>query len=113
MKLKITHTTQYTYDTPVSYGLQQVRLTPVTSKCQTVLDWTVALSGSTQELAFEDQYHNNTLLLQVDAGASQVTVRVSGNVETHSSDGIFGKEYGTAPLWHFEQSTPRTKPART
>jgi transglutaminase-like putative cysteine protease len=108
MKLKVTHTTKYTYDAPVSYGLQQVRLTPVTSKSQTVLDWNVALRGANQELAFEDQYQNQTLLLQVEPGASDVAVQVSGHVETHSPDGIFGKVYGTAPLWHFKQSTPRT-----
>jgi transglutaminase-like putative cysteine protease len=33
-------------------------------------------------------------------------------VETHTKDGIFGKTYGTAPLWHFAQSTPRTEPGK-
>ncbi|MCF2872600.1 transglutaminase family protein [Octadecabacter sp. G9-8] len=108
MKLKITHTTKYSYDAPVSYGLQQVRLTPVSSKSQTVLDWAVTLTGANQELNFQDQYQNETLLLQVENGVSEVSVQVSGHIETHSTDGIFGKVYGTAPLWHFLQSTPRT-----
>lgn len=112
MKLKITHTTTYSYDTPVSYGLQQVRLTPVTSKHQTVLDWNVAVTGGAQELSFPDQYENQTLLLQVTPGATDVEIQVSGEVETHSSDGIFGKVYGTAPLWHFCQSSPRTTAGR-
>ena len=63
MKLNITHTTKYTYDAPVSYGLQQVRLTPVSSKHQTVTDWTVEITGGAQELSFEDQYQNQTLLV--------------------------------------------------
>lgn len=108
MKLKITHTTKYSYDAPVSYGLQQVRLTPATTKHQTVLDWKVEFSGGAQELMFQDQYQNQTLLVRVEPGATEVSVQVSGEVETHSSDGIFGKVYGTAPLWHFAQSTPRT-----
>lgn len=33
---------------------------------------------------------------------------VTGEVKTHCSDGVFGKVYGTAPLWHFKQDTPRT-----
>lgn len=108
MKLEIKHTTKYTYDAPVSYGLQQMRLMPVSSKTQTVMAWNVALSGASRELAFDDQYGNQTLLLQVEQGASEVSVEVSGLVETHSSDGIFGMVYGAAPLWHFQQSTPRT-----
>lgn len=109
MKLKITHTTKYAYDAPVSYGLQQVRLTPASSKSQTVLDWNITLTGAQTELSFKDQYQNETLLLHVEPGACDVAVEVSGHVDTHSSDGIFGKVYGTAPLWHFKQSTPRTE----
>ncbi|SEL09852.1 transglutaminase family protein [Pacificibacter marinus] len=112
MKLHITHTNTYTYDAPVPYGLQQVRLTPITTKHQTVLDWTVDIVGGTQEVSFDDQYQNKTLLVLADRGTSEVTVTVSGTVETHTSDGIFGKIYGTAPLWHFLQSTPRTKPGK-
>ena len=112
MKLEISHTTQYTYDAPVSYGLQQVRLTPTSTKHQTVLDWNISISGGVQELEFQDQYQNQTLLVQADAGTTAVSVQVSGVIETHSSDGIFGKIYGKAPLWHFCQSTPRTIPGR-
>lgn len=109
MKLQITHTTKYSYDAPVLYGLQQVRLTPVSTKHQRVLRWDVAISGGAQELAFQDQYQNQTLLVQAEPGATEVSVQVSGEVETLSSDGIIGKVYGTAPLWHFAQSTPRTQ----
>lgn len=108
MKLNITHTTKYTYDAPVSYGLQQVRLTPVITKHQTVHNWAVEISGGTKELSFDDQYQNQTLLVLADKGTIEVSVTVSGEVETHTADGIFGKTYGTAPLWHFAQSTPRT-----
>lgn len=112
MKLKITHTTKYTYDAPVSYGLQQVRLTPVSSKHQTVSRWDVDIKGGAQELRFQDQYQNETSLLKVAQGATEVIVTVDGEVETHSSDGIYGKVYGTAPLWHFGQPTPRTHAGR-
>ncbi len=108
MRLKIKHTTTYDYDAPVSYGLQQVRLTPVSGPQQTVLNWDVTLTGGAQELAYCDQYGNETVLVQAEPGVSQVVVDVSGEVETLSSDGIFGKVYGLAPLWHFCQSTPRT-----
>ena len=109
MKLKINHKTQYSYDAPVAYGLQQVRLTPDSTKHQTVQNWQVKVSGGKKELSFEDQYQNTTLLVQAEPGVRAVSVEVSGEVETHSTDGIFGKIYGVAPLWHFTQSTARTK----
>ncbi|MGB5872007.1 MAG: transglutaminase N-terminal domain-containing protein, partial [Albidovulum sp.] len=52
MKLKITHKTQYTYDEPVTYGLQQVRLTPVSNPHQTVHSWQVDIKGGVRELSF-------------------------------------------------------------
>ncbi|MFT5065225.1 MAG: transglutaminase-like putative cysteine protease [Yoonia sp.] len=108
MKLKITHTTQYSYDAPVSYGLQQARLTPLTSAHQTVLNWDIAIDGGAPELTFKDHYGNETTLIQATPGTSHIAVTVTGEVETHCSDGVFGKVYGTAPLWHFLQDTPRT-----
>lgn len=108
MKLKITHETKYTYDAPVSYGLQQVRLTPNSNPHQTVHNWNVDVDGGSVELSFQDEYNNTSLLVLAEPGATQVNVTVSGEVETHNSDGVFGQIYGVAPLWHFAQNTPRT-----
>jgi transglutaminase-like putative cysteine protease len=112
MKLKITHKTQYAYDAPIVYGLQQVRLTPMNSVHQTVGPWSVDIEGGAQELSFTDQHQNHTLLVQADAGVEQVNVTVTGEIETHTSDGVFGKIYGTAPLWYFTQGTARTQAGR-
>jgi transglutaminase-like putative cysteine protease len=110
MKLRIIHKTKYTYDAPLMYGLQQIRLTPVDDRHQTVRRWQVGITGGIEELSFLDQYQNHTTLLQVMDGAKEVEVTVSGEVETHTTDGIYGKVYGIAPLWHFMQHTPRTQP---
>lgn len=108
MRLKISHTTTYTYDQPVLYGLQQVRLTPITDNTQTIWNWAVIAEGGTQELQCTDQYENQYLLIKAQTGATQVTLTASGEVETHCSNGIYGQIYGRAPLWHFTQATPRT-----
>ena len=112
MRLKITHTTQYDYDTPVTYGLQQVRLTPASGAHQTVVNWTVDIDGGQRELTFHDEFQNETMLVQADAGVHRIALTVSGEVETHCSDGVFGAVYGPAPLWLFLQSTPRTTAGR-
>jgi transglutaminase-like putative cysteine protease len=112
MKLNITHTTSYSYDAPVSYGLQQVRLTPVTNAQQSVLRWDVAVEGGRAELSFDDHYKNHTIMVQADPGVQEVRITASGAVETNDSTGVLGKVYGAAPLWLFQQHTDRTAPGR-
>lgn len=112
MKLNISHINTYSYNAPVDYALQQVRLTPVDNKQQSVLDWSVEIDGGKQELSFDDQHGNRTLLVSLDRGNSFITVKASGTVETHDGTGILGLVHGCVPLWHFKQFTDRTKPGK-
>ena len=112
MKLSITHTTQYDYDAPVDYALQQVRLTPTDTRQQTVRSWDVAVEGGKTELSFSDQYNNHTLLVSIEPGGSSIKLTASGEVETMDSSGVLGEVYGYAPLWHFTQATDLTKPGK-
>lgn len=110
MKLRVRHTTVYNYDAPIVYGLQQVRLTPMRDHQQTVLNWNIAIEGGKPALTYADQYNNQCMLVQAVDNATKVSLTVSGEVETHTSDGVYGKIYGVAPLWHFKQHTRRTAP---
>ena len=112
MKLKISHTSTYTYDTPVDYALQQVRLSPTTNKQQTVLDWEVEIKGGKRELSFLDQHGNRTLTVSLDQGSKAIEVKASGTVETHDDTGVLGMVHGCVPLWHYRQFTDRTKPGK-
>ncbi|MEJ6403570.1 transglutaminase family protein [Yoonia sp. 2307UL14-13] len=112
MRLKIKHTTSYTYDAPVSYGLQQVRLTPTDNAMQRVLNWKVSITGGREELSFADHFKNLTILLQADPEQTAVEVTAEGEIETRDTNGILGKVYDAAPLWLFQQPTPRTTPGR-
>ena len=112
MKRTITHTTSYIYDAPVSYGLQQVRLCPVNTTQQKVIDWSVDVEGGKKELSFTDHHQNHTILLQSDPGQQEVKVTARGVVETLDDMGVLGRAHGTAPLWYFQQHTPRTQPGK-
>ncbi len=112
MKLKISHSNTYSYDAPVDYALQQVRLTPTNNKQQTVLDWSVEIEGGKEELSFDDQHGNRTLTVSLDRGNFAIEVKASGTIETHDSTGILGLVHGRIPLWHFKQFTDRTKPGK-
>lgn len=112
MKLTVEHKTTYNYETPVSYGLQQVRLSPINDALQEVLDWSVDIEGGEVELSFSDQYNNKTLLVKLYEQQCSISVTASGSVKTKDTAGVLGKVYGHAPLWHFQQFTDRTKPGK-
>ncbi len=107
--LSITHVTTYTYDAPVFYALQQLRLIPRTGHGQRVLKWNSTVTGGTKQLFFTDQFVNHSELVRVDSGASRVEIVSEGVVEVEDRQGVIGRQTaGFAPLWLFEESTPRT-----
>lgn len=110
MRLIIRHLTRYTFDEPVSHGLQRLRLTPKSTSGQSVIDWTMTLDGASREAEYEDQNHNRTTLISIHPGAREVTISCSGTVETADHAGIIGRHAGHLPLWHFLDQTGSTRP---
>lgn len=110
MRLRISHTTTYDYENPVTYALQQVRLTPKSHGSQNVIHWTTTVEGGQKQLSFEDSHRNTVDLISFDAGTRHITVNCSGEVEVAENNGIVGQHAGFMPLWMFERSTPLTKP---
>ncbi|USG60682.1 transglutaminase family protein [Sneathiella marina] len=109
MRLKISHCTRYQYDTPLQYGLQQVRLTPKTRAGQSIHAWETIIEGGRKEVEFEDQHNNHVLLVSVDPDCTEISIRCEGDVETTNADGIIGKHGGYAPLWFFNRTTSLTE----
>lgn len=110
MQLQINHTTHYTYDQPVDYALQKVRLRPGPSSAQEIANWSVQVEGGKIEASYSDHYGNHTDLVSVDPGTRSVTLTASGKVVTRDLSGVTGMVYGRAPLWHFCQATKLTAP---
>ena len=110
MRLSIAHTTRYVYDAPVPYGMQQVRLTPKTRPAQKVVDWSIDIDGGEPALQFEDQHRNTVLLVVMEEGREEITIRCRGEVETTSNAGVMGEHRGYAPLWYFKRETDLTEP---
>lgn len=109
MRLKISHTTAYRYDEPVTYALQQVRLTPQSCASQKVLHWDIAYDGGKVQAVYHDQFGNAVMLVGLEPGASHFDIKVEGEVETHDTGGIIGPSSGYAPLWYFRRSTALTE----
>ena len=110
MHLRIAHTTTYTYDAPVTYGLQQIRLTPKSHGAQTVLSWSTKVTGGKKQLSFEDAHRNTVDLISSDPGTTEIVVRCEGEVEVRDNSGVTGPHAGFMPLLMFERTTPATKP---
>ncbi|RIJ14349.1 transglutaminase family protein [Henriciella mobilis] len=113
MRLKIAHQTRYQFAEPVSYALQQLRLTPKTRRGQEVVSWRIELEGGKEEVAFIDQFNNSTQLISIEEGARELVFRAVGEVETHDQAGIVGEHAGWTPLWLYNRKTPLTAPGPT
>ncbi|WP_373353356.1 transglutaminase domain-containing protein [Pseudoroseicyclus sp. CXY001] len=109
MRLKIEHTTRYDYDEPVSYALQQLRLTPKSHASQTILGWETEVTGGKRELFFEDSHRNRVDLISFEPGTEVIEVRCRGEVEMTETHGVIGAHGGFMPLWMFLRTTPHTR----
>ena len=110
MKLSIRHTTRYRFAEPVIHALQRLRLTPKETQGQQILNWNLEYENAHLELEYDDQHFNHTTLIAVEPGASEVTVRCSGEVLTQNAMGVIGQHSGHLPLWSFLSQTKQTKP---
>ena len=110
MRLSISHRTTYSYDGPVDFGLQQLRLTPKSSGAQRVLSWTTTVTGGRRELCFEDHHANTVELVSVEPGAREIEILSQGELEIEDRAGVHGAHAGHMPLWLFERQTPLTRP---
>jgi transglutaminase-like putative cysteine protease len=109
MRLTIRHETRYQFETPVKYGLQQLRKTPKSSHQQTVLSWRTEVTGGQREVSFEDHHNNTVELISFEREAEELVIVSEGEVEVRDNHGIVGPHRGAAPLWLFQQATPRTE----
>lgn len=110
MRLTITHTTRYTFEEPVSYGLQQLRKTPKSTRAQQVVWWKTEVEGGKKELQFEDFNRNTVELISFETGTQMLTIRSMGEVEMTETHGIVGPHQGSIPLWLYDRPTELTRP---
>ncbi|RFC67310.1 MULTISPECIES: transglutaminase family protein [Mesorhizobium] len=108
MLLKISHRTEYSYDSPVNYALQRLRLVPRTGPTQKVISWAVEVEGARNEVRFKDQFDNETRLVSAHGAPHVISIVAEGTVETHDKSGIYGRDNSLAPLWLFETETDLT-----
>ncbi|WP_299153295.1 transglutaminase family protein [uncultured Tateyamaria sp.] len=110
MRLTVQHKTHYTYDAPVPYGLQQIRLRPKSRPGQQVEDWQIEVKGGQVEVSFEDEHANSVDLVSFHPGETRIEITCRGTVDVEDRAGVVGPQGGFVPLWLFERSTALTHP---
>ncbi len=112
MRLLVNHITEYKYDSPVDYSLQQVRLQPKERDGQHIINWELHVEGGKKELEFTDQHANHVDLISIDKGCDRLVIHSRGEVEMSESSGVVGRHYGSMALWNFLRPTPLTTPGK-
>jgi len=110
MRLTIAHRTVYTYDVPIHYALQRLRLTPVNGRLQTIRQWSLSIAGADHEVSFLDAFGNATWLVSAHGEPHEIAITAAGEVDTHDFAGVHGPHAGHAPLWLFARATALTAP---
>lgn len=106
MRLNIQHQTQYVYSEMVTYTIQQLRLTPQNGFGQHVRHWDIKVNGQLHE--FQDTFGNIAHTLVIDNPHHELTIAVSGEVETGVAD---LSQHQALPMPIFLRETPLTAPS--
>jgi transglutaminase-like putative cysteine protease len=108
MRLKISHTTSYTFDPPPTGLIQVLRLTPCNHDGQYVADWHVDVSVDTRLDMQHDAFGNITHVFS-HGPLTDLTVHVSGMVETQDTGGVMKGTIERFPPGFFLRSTQLTE----
>ncbi|GAA4340569.1 transglutaminase family protein [Pigmentiphaga soli] len=109
MRMSIRHVTSYRYDSPVQYSIQQLRLVPVSTPSQVVVDWDFSAPGKLD--ASIDAYGNTVRTLVLMRPTTEISFAVRGEVDTTPlRDGRLLEGPGRIPLEHFTCATRLTEP---
>lgn len=108
MRIRISHQTRYSYDSPTLAVLQILRLTPRDSDGQHVLSWRLEPSAEGRLKPFEDAFGNLCHEFAADERVGQLALTVAGEVETQDTAGMVRGTVERVPELVFLRETPLT-----
>lgn len=88
MRIRISHTTSYVYDTPPASVTQVLRLTPRNHEGQYVCAWRIDLSQDCRLHQHEDAFGNITHSFTAEGRFDRLSVAVEGEVDTQDTQGM-------------------------
>lgn len=107
MRLTVDHVTRYHYAKPVRSVVQSHRLTPSVFQGQKVVDWAIDVSDGMRGAEFRDGAGDLVQGWTVAGPVGEVTVRVTGTVETADLTGVLrGHKETVAPDCYLRPTVP-------
>jgi transglutaminase-like putative cysteine protease len=88
MRIRISHLTNYAFETSAAGMIQMLRLTPRNHDGQYVARWRIDVSTDCRLDQHEDAFGNITHVFTADGPLSELAVAVEGEVETRDTQGI-------------------------
>lgn len=109
MRIRIAHSTTYTYDAPPKSVTQVLRLTPRNHDGQYVLNWRIDLSRDCQLHQREGAFGNISHVFTADGPFKDLTVTVEGEVDTQDTSGVIRGTIERFPPALYLRDTPLTE----
>lgn len=111
MLIDVEHRTDYTYEQPVSYTIQSLKLTPSNTDGQRVRSWAIDTGGYGDLPAFHDSFGNLTHTFVANGFHDRVTIVAKGQVETKDTQGMVTGTWEPFPLSAYLRLTDLTRPS--
>lgn len=108
MHLSISHKTTYRFERSLSYGFQQIRLTPKSPHNEAAMDWNVSVEGGEIQVGYKDHHNNQVHLVAIDDDTDFIEITSEGRINVENKNGVIGPHKGFVPLWYFQRETSLT-----
>jgi len=106
MILTVNHVTTYQYDAPMRSAVQSLRLFPSRFDGQRIINWDVAVDGGVKGGSFRDGAGDRVEGWSLRGPVSEVTVVVTGQVETTDMAGVLrGHRETVSPFAYLRETT--------
>lgn len=109
MILTVSHATTYRYTRPMRGAVQSLRLFPARFEGQNVIDWQVEVPGGIRGGSFRDGAGDKIEGWSMRGPLTEVTVRVSGRVETQDLHGVLRGHREMVPPAAYLRPSPATE----
>lgn len=109
MRIRISHSTIYAYETPPTGVTQILRLTPRDHDGQHVVAWRTDISEDCLLHQHEDAFGNITHSFTAEGPFTKLTVEVDGEVDTQNTDGVVRGAVERFPPQLYLRETPLTQ----
>ena len=109
MRIAVDHRTHYRFSKPQARLVQMLRMTPLGTEGQTIVDWNIAVSCDAKLRYQPDGYGNAVTMLYADGPIEEIEIAVSGEVLTSETQGIARGAPEPLPPMVFRRTTALTR----